>query len=1020
MALCLAAIWASLAGILAQPATNPSVKLKGDKRLIDRFEKQNREALELSKQGDLDGALRVLNQCLATSEKALGSEDPYVGNILNNLAETKRRKGDFNSALAAAQRSFSILEKFFGPDRVEVATSLNNLAAIHLEQGDAATALSLFRRSLAIRERALGQWHPDVAVSFGNLGGAYQAAGDYARALDSARHSLGIKEKVFGRDDAETAIGLNNLAVIYAAIGAYGEALPLYQRSLEIRTKVYGPAHPKTAATMHNLGTLYSDMGDDQAASPLLAKSLDIRWQSLGAWDLTVAESFTAAGFLYMHQEQFPAALRIFGACLTIREKALGPNHPSVAAALSNCAGVYGACNQFSESLALYRRALSILEVCYGNSHPQVAVLLNNLALDHSNLGDFDTAQKLYERSLATAEATQGADHPDTIGGLRNLASLSHQMGDYSKSLALWADSFSRRQRYFALEASRLSTSRALRFGQFLLYERDGFHSLCEDAYGTNRALYALAGAHELATGKSILEEAEVAKAELGQNDGKKATVADTKVYEPEIRSESQLKPTRGDGKPWHPILAQDNRSRLASRFLDERDLAQRDIALELGPDAVLVDLLCYKRLDSSALTNRWKERRYAAYITFPLHDGATNVVVERVDLGESAPIDAAVETITRRMSAGQFTASDLSNAVQRVSELVYGPLAKHLTNVSHLIVCPDGQLSRLPFEMLRHNGKFLIEEKTISYVGSGREIVRLAGPAKLANTNAPLVLGNPDFNLVLGANPLRDEALASKAATPKTNAPLNPGLLASVPTRSLSRDYRGLKFAPLPGAEAEARGVAGLLGADTVLRLGADAREADLKQAVSPRVLHLATHGFFLSDQEFKRTNAPAGSPLPTGAFATRRLPPGEEWENPMVRCGIALAGANRTRQITNALAEDGLLTGLEASLLNLQGTELVILSACDSGTGDVKIGEGVMSLRRAFRIAGAQTVLASHWKVSDKATGLLMTEFMRRWRAGEPRAQAWREAQLSLLRSKDFSNPFFWVAFTFTGQWK
>ena len=141
-------------------------------------------------------------------------------------------------------------------------------------------------------------------------------------------------------------------------------------------------------------------------------------------------------------------------------------------------------------------------------------------------------------------------------------------------------------------------------------------------------------------------------------------------------------------------------------------------------------------------------------------------------------------------------------------------------------------------------------------------------------------------------------------------------------------------------------------------------------------------------------------------------------------MRCGIALAGANRVRLITNALAEDGLLTGLEASLLNLQGTELVILSACDSGTGEVKIGEGVMSLRRAFRIAGAETVLASHWKVSDAATSRLMTEFMRRWRAGEPRAEAWRAAQLSLLRDKSDrdnpSNPYFWAAFTLTGQWR
>ncbi len=122
----------------------------------------------------------------------------------------------------------------------------------------------------------------------------------------------------------------------------------------------------------------------------------------------------------------------------------------------------------------------------------------------------------------------------------------------------------------------------------------------------------------------------------------------------------------------------------------------------------------------------------------------------------------------------------------------------------------------------------------------------------------------------------------------------------------------------------------------------------------------------------------------------------------------------------ITNAVAEAGLLTGLEASLLNVQGTELVILSACDSGTGEIKIGEGVMSLCRAFRIAGAETVLAGHWKVSDKATNQLRTEFMRRWRGGAPRVKARRDAHLSLLHSEDFSNPYFWAAFTLTGQWR
>ena len=331
-----------------------------------------------------------------------------------------------------------------------------------------------------------------------------------------------------------------------------------------------------------------------------------------------------------------------------------------------------------------------------------------------------------------------------------------------------------------------------------------------------------------------------------------------------------------------------------------------------------------------------------------------------------------------------------------------------------------------VPFEMLspssnfgatgRH--KFLIEEKTISYVTSGREVARLAGnPKSEARSPNSLVIGGPDFDVDLAkaGSSRREEALVQ---VPQPDS--KQSLLTSAATRTLSRDYRGHTFEPLPGAEDEARKVAKLLGGDCVLRVGAEACEAELKAAVSPRVLHLATHGFFLSDQEFR----PHPGPLPSdgrGWPAGRgRASAGDQWENPLVRCGIALAGANHAGQLMNALAEDGLLTGLEASLLNLQGTELVILSACDSGTGEVKIGEGVMSLQRAFRIAGAQTVLASHWKVSDKATSQLMTEFIRRWRSGEPRAKAWREAQLSLLHAKDFASPYFWAAFTLTGQWR
>jgi CHAT domain-containing protein len=447
----------------------------------------------------------------------------------------------------------------------------------------------------------------------------------------------------------------------------------------------------------------------------------------------------------------------------------------------------------------------------------------------------------------------------------------------------------------------------------------------------------------------------------------------------------------------------------LVSQTISESKLSLSEIARRLPPNAALVDFVQYRRYEPKWTGQGYAayEQRYAAYLTFPLVGDSAEIGVQRLDLGEAASIDDAVTVIGKRFAAEQYHAKDLRPALQRLSELVYVPLAKHLSSVSHLIICPDGQLNRLPFELLQVGNKFLLEEKTISYVTSARDLVRLdaAQPKPKIAPQKFVVMGNPDFDFDLTKTSHANSAAQLAAATEQL--------------RSLSRDYDGLKFKPLPGAEAEARSVAKLLGNDTVLLLGAEAREADLKMVQSPRVLHLATHGFFLSDQEFRETNlidsilALAGVAMPRGRTQN-------EWENPLTRCGIALCGANHAGQITSTVVEDGMLTGLEASLLNLQGTEVVILSACDSGSGEVKNGEGVMSLQRAFRIAGAQTVLASHWKVSDKATSALMTEFIRRWRAGEQRVQAWREAQLSLLRSEEFSDPFFWSAFTLTGEWR
>jgi CHAT domain-containing protein/tetratricopeptide (TPR) repeat protein len=864
----------------------------------------------------------------------------------------------------------------------------------------------------------------------------YKVATSLAELTNSIRvisAQLRAQEAASGSNNTNVANLLNDLAEQYHDLGDYAGAEPLYLRCLTIREQLLGSDAAAVGDVLNDLAYLYKDMEDYDRALPVFERSLHITENALGAEHSDVAVTLNNLAELKCKQGAFIEALGLCNKALSIRTNLPSPNYADVVDSLANLAEIYNGLGSFREALASCQRGMAIAEKTLPPADPLVANLLFMLGRTHANLGNSAESLSAYRRTLAIDEKISGPDHPDVIEVLSELAALFAKRRDWEQSLSTSADLCNREHRYLIGQTLALPDAAALRSTERLFQSTEFIHSICiEAASGESHAPWPI-GARTVALNKAFLEEVRAAQAAL-EVDPRTTTRALREQYralqfqldrlaKSEVE-EAYRGANRGDLQGELSRVEQQLLERVGAleQALRDRSLALQDIARNLTPAAALVDFVQYRRYDFTAKgTNQWKEQRYAVYLTFSLSRDSTNVIVQCVDLGEASPIDETVGLICKRMSAGQYEAKDLAPALQRLGELVYAPLARYLTNVSSLIVCPDGQLSRLPFEMLRVGDRFLLEEKMISYVTSGREVARLArNPKSEVRSQKSLVMGAPDFDLDLAKAGSSRRKEAQEAIRNPTSEGRNTQSLVTSATRTLSRDYRGIKFQPLSGAADEARSVAALLGGDCALRLGAEARESELKAVQSPRVLHLATHGFYLSDQEFHRTNAPGDGWIASMGTRWNASLPKDDWENPLVRCGIALAGANHAGQITNALAEDGILTGLEASLLNLQGTELVILSACDSGTGEVKIGEGVMSLRRAFRIAGAQTVLASHWKVSDKATSQLMTEFMRRWRAGEPRAQAWREAQLSLLHSKEFASPYFWAAFTLTGQWR
>jgi len=319
----------------------------------------------------------------------------------------------------------------------------------------------------------------------------------------------------------------------------------------------------------------------------------------------------------------------------------------------------------------------------------------------------------------------------------------------------------------------------------------------------------------------------------------------------------------------------------------------------------------------------------------------------------------------------------------------VMAPVRKLLGETRWVFLSPDGALNLVPFAALvDEGGRYLVESYAFTYLTSGRDLLRLR-----AETPAPrdkvTVVAAPDFD---AGGP------AAKAGDDKTNAERG----------VVSRDLSGLRFPALPGTEAEARTVQKTLGSARVL-VGEEATEHAIKALHGPSVLHIATHGFFLPDQPHPALSAPSGL-----SFGERPAPPAGE--DLLLRSGLALVGAN----LRQSGADDGVLTAMEMSGTDLYGTRLVVLSACQTGVGDVINGDGVYGLRRALVLAGARTQVMSLWRVDDDATQELMTAYYGRLQQGKGRSEAMRQVQLAMLAQGDrAASPHYWASFIVSGDW-
>jgi len=1021
----------------------------------------------------------LFRRSLEITEKVSGKEHNDVATSLNNLALLYVKTGRYAEAEPLYKRSLEIKEKVSGKNHSSVAISLSNLAGLYHDTGRYAEAEPLYKRSVAITEKAFGKEHPDVATGLNNLAGFYKTAGRYAEAELLFKRSIEINEKALGKEHPGVATCLNNLGVLYDTMGRYTEAELLYQRSLAISEKALGKEHPDVAQSLNNLALFYVTTGRYSEAEPLYKRALDIVEKALGKEHPDVAKCLSNLGLLYHDTGRDSEAEPLYKGALEIYEKALGRDHPHVATYLNNLAAIYYSTNRYSEAEPLYKRSLGIVEKHLGRDHPEVTHSLNNLATLYSTAGRYPEAETLLKRALGINEKTFGKDHPNVARGLNNLSALYFVQGKQVEAEILGVRALSIREKalgpehpavgrsldnlamYYAATGKH-SKSHHLFYRAFsikdkekedvflLLSEKqklkyvkdneDGIHSfLSHSATHMQSDPSALTESlNAWLRWKGVVMEAQgryldAVMSSDNPNIKKKFTeliavkkeIARLQLSKPEKMPFEECKKSIEDlDKTKGTIEAE--LSRLSRDFSLEKIAGRADaqrLSRILDESSLYLDFARIETYDFKK--NEWAKARYLLFVMIPPEQPALKIadpysffldtsfaatpkeepVVKLIDLADAEEVDKHVRAYMKEMNRvktdGVLPRADiLSKEAKALYEIVLKPAEQYLKGKKRLFISPDGNLNLIPFEVLiTPKGKYLTESYPITYIAAGRDIMRFIDSSETKGES--LIMADPDYDM---------------GAKEREKTVKDMGIIEAKTRGLLPKDIIELNFGRLADTKPEADAIEKTIINGFRLEVknyqGKMALEDVLFKAVNPRILHLATHGYFLKAEEVKHDKL-RGVSIKFKGDSVQDMPANLGIENPMLRSGIVLAGVNTSIKEGR---DDGMVSAEKILGLKLKGTDLVVLSACETGVGDVQNGEGVFGLKRAFILSGAKTVVMSLWSVPSAETTELMTEFYTLMSKGKSKAEALRRAKVSMMQKN--ANPFYWGAFIMVGR--
>lgn len=968
-------------------------------------------AEQYEKQGKRLEAANEYERARSMAVQVLGNNHSSVAALTQAQGALYRELGDYSKADALFTKTLEICQAV--GDTQFAAEASNNLANVKWELGDYVESQKLHERSLAMMIKSHGENSPLAAVSRNNLATVYKEIGDYGRVEPMVLQSIKTLRSHQPKYALELAGGLMSLADLHARQGNYPRAELLLLEAMQIKEKALGPNHLEVSRTRNNLAALYFSLGQFQKAESMHKQNLGVIEASLGKNHPDVAKSLLNLALCYQTQKKYEEAGVLYERAIALRKKILPADHPDISLTLHNYGQLCTLRGDYSQALQILEEALATRLRTYGADHTAIAYTKMAIGDVYYSRQQFEEAKLNYEEAMAIRKSQLSETHPSVAHSLTTLGEIEAATQAWDASVDHFDASRRGFRRHVDQSLPSLPESEQIAFLKYV--DEPHFHSALSLVLAQPHHRNVIdRSAGWVLNGKAVSQQALAQRALLARDTTNSQLasavktllvirkqlaslmmLSETKVADParQKRIEELMRQERAQSRQ---LSEQGGRSTGSSTWIDTDE-----VRMKLPKDSVLVEIMKFEKYDfqSPSIHDVQRPEHYVAWIVPSLDRGAIRVI----DLGDASLIDEKVRAARKALQEapslirenGEEEAEGLLGPPLRdlASSILY-PLLEEVESFQSIYLSPDSSLWLVPWNALPlQDNRYAIEKLDIRFLVTGRDLVRDERSFDVSN---PIMFADPDFNL----DPAAVEAATQQMLQGKPKQ-VN-GLRAVAP----SGKFKLGTVARLPGTQSEAEAVLPQLEhyADQKAKIfsGQFALEAIFKTLRQPRVLVLSTHGFF--EEENTTAQGPPTSP------------------NPLLRCGLLLAGCNKPIDASVNEGEDGILTGLEIVNADLRGTELVVLSACETGLGEVQNGEGVSGLRQAFQLAGARSVVSTLWQVPDRETARLMAQFFTGLAESHEKARSLRESQLQLIQSrrdrKGAAHPFFWAAFTITGE--